>query len=234
MLRLADRQPADRIAIEPDIDQAARRTLAQGRVHTALHNAEQCCVIAFVGLLGAHRPAQRQLHRALRYVFGGRIRRAFVEDHHDVRIQHALDAHALLGRQKDLGAIDRRRKLDAFLGDLAAMRQRKHLKPTRIGEDRLVPADKAVQPAEAFNHLKAGAQKQMKGIAENDLGADFVQRGRSHALDRAIGADWHETRGFDRAAGKTQASTARATVLAQQGKLHATHDVAGSSHIASP
>ena len=49
--------------------------------------------------------------------------------------------------------------------------------------------------------FKARAQPQVKGVAEADLGADFVQRGRRHRLDRAIGADRHENRGLDLAVG---------------------------------
>ena len=69
VLRLADRQPADGVAVEADIDQLARALLAQADVVAALHDAEQGVALARPALEGALRalaPAQRQFHRARR------------------------------------------------------------------------------------------------------------------------------------------------------------------------
>ncbi len=113
-LGLADREAADRVAVETDADEAVQRTLAQFRIHAALHDAEQRVRIAeFVERAArALRPAQRQLHRRARLFRRRRhvvdeIGRALVEDHRDVRVEHVLDAHRLLGTEEHLGTVDR-------------------------------------------------------------------------------------------------------------------------------
>ena len=68
-----------------------------------------------------------------------------------------LDAHRFLRGEEQLVAIDRRGKLDAFLGDFAQRPQGKDLKATRIREDWLVPAHELVQAAVCADHFKAGA-----------------------------------------------------------------------------
>ncbi len=160
-----------------------------------------------VRIARALRPAQAQLHRAARHLFGGRVWRALVEDHHDVRIEHLLDFHALFGAQEHPRAIGGRGKGHALLGDLAAMRQRKHLEPAGIGQDGAIPARKPVQPAVIADHLQAGAQIQMEGVAQDDLRTQGTDLLGQDALDRPIGPDRHERRGLNRAARKGQAPT---------------------------
>src|SRR5690606_16766026 len=111
-LRLAHGQATDRVAVEADLLQPLGRTRAQVAVHPALDDAEQRRVVALVGALRAFRPAQRQLHRSLDHarVNGLAVdvhRRALVEDHHDVRAEHFLDAHALLGPEEHGRAVGR-------------------------------------------------------------------------------------------------------------------------------
>src|SRR3546814_15644580 len=57
-------------------------------------------------------------------------------DHHDVRIEHLLDAHAFLGAEEHGRAVGGRLEGDALLGDLAPVCQREHLQAARLGEDR--------------------------------------------------------------------------------------------------
>jgi hypothetical protein len=52
-----------------------------------------------------------------------------------------------------------------------------------------------MQTAE-LGHDVSPAQPQVEGIAENDLGVDFLQFQRRHGLYRTIGADRHEDRGL--------------------------------------
>jgi hypothetical protein len=103
----------------------------------------------------------------------------------------------------------------ACLGDLAAMGQREHLETTRVGQDRTGPAGEAMQAAVGFDHLKPRAQEQMERIAQDDLRTEVPNLLRQHALDRAIGADGHERRGFDRPARKFDAATTRGAVAAK-------------------
>ena len=55
----------------------------------------------------------------------------------------------------------------------------------------------------------------MKGIAENDLRAEFLGVFRQDALYRAIGADRHERRRFHRTARKRQPAATGDAVGAQ-------------------
>ena len=227
---LTDRQAANGQAREVDVFQAGERLVAQVLVHAALDDAEQRVrVLARVKFV--HRalgPAQRHAHRFRRFFGGGRtavdlVRRAFVELHHDVRVQRALDLHRDFGRQEQLRAVDRRRELDALFRDLAHRAERKHLEAARVGQDRTVPAHELVQAAELVHHVHARAQPQVEGVAQDDLRADVTQFDRVHRLDRAVRAHWHEDRGFDGAVVELQAAAAgvrqAAGVFFKQGKF---------------
>ncbi len=153
-------------------------------------------------------------------VFGGRIRRAFVETHGHIGAQRALNAHGFLGRQEHLRAIDRRAKVRPFLGDLAHLRQAPDLEPARVGEDRPAPMHEAMQPLMSFDDFEPRPQVKMKGIAEHDFGADGFEILRRHRLDRAIRAHRHERRRLDRAARELEPAAPRRAVLRQQVETH--------------
>ena len=196
LLGFAHRQPADGIAVETDIDQLRQRFVTQIFIHAALHDTEQGVGIALVRGTGTRRPAQRQAHRIRRLPFCGRKRRAFVEDHHDVGIEYALDTHGLFRTQEQFIAIDRRLKRHSFLANLAQRPQTEHLKTARIGEYRTTPAHKPVQAAMRRDDLQPGTQPQVESIAQHDMRADVVQFLRTHRLDRAVSADRHKRRGL--------------------------------------
>ena len=219
-LGLAHRQAADGITVETDTLQFAQRFIAQMLVHPALHDAEQRIRIAFMRGFRALRPAQRQAHRLRRRLLVRRIRRAFVEDHHDVGIQHLLDAHGFFRRQETFVAVHRRLELHSLLGDLAQRAQAEHLKTAGIGQDRPIPAHEAMQAAMRRDHFQPRPQPQVEGVAQHDLRADLFQFERRHRLDRAIGADRHEGRGFDAAVGKLQRAATGKAVGFMQGKFH--------------
>ena len=163
-------------------------------------------------------------------------RRALIENHHDVAAQHLLDVHGLLGPEEHLAAVGGRGEGDAGLGDLAPMRQREHLEAAGIGEDGLVPACKPVQPAVRFNHIQAGAQEQMEGVAQNDLRAQVFDLRRQHAFDRTIGSHRHERRSFDHATRESDAAATGGAIGFQKFEGHTAHAEAscGHSNIASP
>lgn len=148
----------------------------------------------------------------------GRVRRALVEDHHDVRAQGALHRHGLLRPHEDLGAVHRRGEGHALLLDLAHGSQAEHLETAGIGEDRAFPLHEVVQVAVALDHLGARAQPEMEGVAEDDLRADVLDVARQHALHRAVGAHRHEGRGLDHAAGEGQAAATGLAVGRQQAR----------------
>ena len=159
------------------------------------------------------RPAQAQLHRGARLALGrdvalGLVRRAFVELHDDVAVEHALDLHAHLGREEELVAVDGRGELDALFADLAHLAERPDLEAAAVGEDRPRPALEAVQAAELAQHVEPRAQPQVEGVAEDDLRAHVLERTRHHALDGAVGPHRHEDRRLDHAVVERQAAAA--------------------------
>ena len=94
-LRFANREAADGHAVETDLVQPGQRLVTQVFVHAALNDAEQRIAVlkSVVLVTRALCPAHRQTHRLCCLVPGGRVGRAFVENHHDVRVQHMLDTH---------------------------------------------------------------------------------------------------------------------------------------------
>ena len=78
------------------------------------------------------------------------VGRAFVERHHDICADGALDVDRLLGREEMLGAVDVGSEGDALFGDFPFIGQGVHLIAAGIGEDGAVPVDELVQAAGTF------------------------------------------------------------------------------------
>ncbi len=142
----------------------------------------------------------------------GRVRRAFVELHDDVRVQHLLDLHGHFGRQEQLVAVDRRCECDAILGDLAQIAERKHLKAAGVREDGFIPAHETVQAAVCADRLQPWTQPQVEGVAEDDLRVHFLELARLNRLHCAVSAHRHEDRRFDHAVIQRQATATRLAV----------------------
>ncbi len=141
------------------------------------------------------------------------------------------------GRHVHFGAVHRRTKTHALLADLAQRRQAEHLEAAGIGEDGPLPAHKAVQTVlMERDDLRAGAQREMQGIAENDLRAQRFEFLGRHAFDGAVGAHRHEGGRIDGAVRQLQARAARGAVAVQHFKaqLHARAPGAGQISMASP
>ena len=107
VLGLTDRQTADGVTIETDIHQPLQRLTAQIVIHTALHDAEQRRGVVPMRVPAAPRPAQGQLHGLRRLLAAGRIRRAVVEDHDDIRTQGTLHGHGGFRIEEHLVAVHR-------------------------------------------------------------------------------------------------------------------------------
>ena len=196
LLRLADCEPADGVALEFHRGHHPRAFRPQRRHVAALHDAEQgtAWLGEFEGALGAFGPAQRQAHRPLDLCRLGRQTHAFVELHGDVGAEQILDLDGALRRQLDGGAIDVRAEYDAAFVDLTQRSQRHHLKAAGIGQDRISPPGEAMQATERGDALGAGAQHQMIGVAEHDVGAGVAQLVPVHPLHGALRSDRHECR----------------------------------------
>ena len=160
----------------------------------------------------ARRPAHRPLHARRRALRIDAVRRAFVERHHDVAAEQALDFHRAFGGEHVARAVQVALERHAFLALLGQRRQAHHLITAAVGQDRAVPAHEIVQAAEPRHALGARAQHQMIGVAENDVGAGPAHFGGTHRLDRRGGADGHEGGGADFAALHPDDARARGAV----------------------
>ena len=102
LLPLTHGKAAHGIAIKTDIDQGIRTFLAQLFIERPLLDSKQrralgMLTAAVETVAAAFCPAHRQRHRFRRLFARHTIGRAFVERHHDIRTQQALDFHRSLG-----------------------------------------------------------------------------------------------------------------------------------------
>ena len=86
---------------------------------------------------------------------------------------------------------------DAFVGDFAELAERENLEAAGVGEHGAGPADEAVQAAHAADGFVAGAEVEVVGVAEDDLGAEDFEDVLGDGFDGAGGAHGHEDGGFD-------------------------------------
>ncbi len=212
VLRLAHRNAADGVAVEAEFHQLAGGLLAQVGVDRALDDAEMSLrSVARAGfvfrhpVLAALRPAGGQRERFRGVGLVARVGRAFVEEHRDVRAERALDFHAELGGEQHFRAVEVVLETHALFGDFAQFRQRPDLEAAGVGEHRLLPGGESMESAELADQLMAGPEPEVVGVSEDDLGAEFLDFRRMQGFDRALGADRHEDRRFDRAMGQNQA-----------------------------
>ncbi len=226
-LRLADREPADGVAVKTGGDSAACAGVPQLRHVAALHDAEQ----HGAGRRGLERalaslaPAQRQLHRPLDVGLLRRQPHAFVHLHGDVASEQTLHLDRALRRQLDPGAVDMGAEGHRVLADLAQIGQRHHLEAAGIRQHRAVPAGEFLQAAEGGDALRRRPQHQVIGIAERDIGAGGAQVAPVHAFHGAGRADRHEGGRAHHAMRRGQAAGAGAPVGRKQFK------VIGKAHI---
>jgi hypothetical protein len=79
-----------------------------------------------------------------------------------------------------------RAEAHAFIAHLAQLRQLKNLKAAGVREQGVRPADELVQAAHAADGFVAGAQIEMVGVAENDLGAERFEHVLRNGFDGAL------------------------------------------------
>jgi hypothetical protein len=115
-------------------------------------------------------------------------------------------------------AIEMRPELRAFFADHAPLGEAEHLEAAAVGEHRARPADKPVQAAAARDQVVAGTEKQVVGVAEDDLRAERLEIGVAHRLHRALRADRHERRRLDHAVRRAKLAPAGGAVGVRDGK----------------
>ena len=147
------------------------------------------------------------------------MREALVEHHRDVRSEPRLDVGGALRRQRVRRAVEMRSEVCAVLVDRPPRRQTEHLVAAAVGEDRTIPADKAMEPAAARDQLVAGTQIQMVGVREQDRRAHRLEVAVRDALDRALRADRHERRRLDCSMRRREHAAPRAAVGVRHAKI---------------
>ena len=138
--------------------------------------------------------------------------RAFVELHHDVGIERALNLHRDFRRKEQLVSIDWRREVHALFHDLSQLSKRPHLKAAGVRENWAAPAHEVVQTFELVDDRCARPQPEVKRIAKNNLRANIGQHLRRHGFDRAVSAHRHEDRCFNHAVIEVHAPASRVAV----------------------
>jgi hypothetical protein len=96
------------------------------------------------------------------------------------------------GRQHVFRAVDMAAEGHPLLGQLAQVGKAHHLEPAGVGQDRPLPVHEGVQPPEPRDPLGRGAQHQVVGVAQKDVGAGRPHAFGQHRLDRSGRAHRHE------------------------------------------
>src|SRR5688500_8585646 len=111
-----------------------------------------------------------------------------------------------------------RLEIGALLADRAPFGEAEDLEAAAVGQQRLRPANEAMETAAPSDQLVARAQEQVVGVAEDDLGAELLQVAMERGFDRALGAHRHEGRCLHDAVRRLEFSAARWAVCAVEGK----------------
>ena len=212
--RLADAEAADAEAGEIHAGDRLRALDAKVAKHAALHDAKQRLILARVRVLAALRPAVRALHRVDRVFPVGRIRRALVKAHRDIRAEALLHVHDRFRRKEVLAAVDMGAEHHAVFLNIVDLRKRKHLKSAAVGQNRAIPVHEFVQAACLLHELVPGPKIEVVRVAEDDVRAHVHEVARGHRLDGRLRADGHEDRRFDVSVRGVQHAIARAALLA--------------------
>ena len=97
-----------------------------------------------------------------------------------------------------LGTIDVTAKGDTLILQLAIARERKHLKPSTIGQNGTVPTIEFVQTSGFFYNVHAWTQVEMIGVAQNDLSLHIIfEFGHVHSFYSSHCAHRHENGSFN-------------------------------------
>ena len=118
-----------------------------------------------------------------------------VQHHGDIGAEGLLIFHGQLGGQEALRAIDVRPEQDSLVIEASQVAQAEHLEAAAVGEDGPVPRHERVQATHPLDRVDAGAQGQVVGVGQDDLGADAAQVVGPQGLDRGQGAHRYEGRG---------------------------------------
>ena len=159
------------------------------------------------------RPTRGHLRALLRVIVFTWIGNAFIESHGDIAAERGLNFRRDLWRNERCCAVDVILKFNALVRDLAQLRERKDLVPTAIRQNRSVPTHEFVEATQMPDRVEPGPDKQMVGVAKNDLRIHLAQLARTHALYRTLCAHRHECWRIDHAVRSCQAAPSRFRLL---------------------
>lgn len=120
---------------------------------TSLNDSEERLMRFEFNRFTAAGPAMRELHAGAKSFFGRWKFRAFVERHHDVGSESALDLHGFLWRDEVPRAIDVRLESHTFFRELIDVGEREDLVATGVCEDGPVPAHELVKATHLLDEL---------------------------------------------------------------------------------
>ena len=138
---LADRQAADRVAVEVELGDLLGRAAPELRVDAALGDAEAQLAVRARRMPLPRRPLRRPAHRLGKLARGDVGRGNLVEAHRDVAAEVCLDLRGELRREARLAPVVHVAERDAVVVDARdRVAQREHLEAAGVGEDRLRPS----------------------------------------------------------------------------------------------
>ena len=210
--RLSDREPADSVTREAELDRAGQALLPQVGIEPPLHDAEQRLIGPPMRLFATRGPARRPPQGLFVVLTVGVSGRALVQNHRDVSPELLLYLRDQLGCEGVERAVVDGGELDALLRDASRPGQGEHLVATRVGEHRAVPPRERVQPTGLPHEIRARPQVEVVGIAEHDARSNRPQVTRRKPLDRPLRPHGHEGRRLDLAVWCSQYASPRLAV----------------------
>lgn len=85
-------------------------------------------------------------------------------------------------------------EVNALLSDFAQLGEGEDLKSAAIGQNRVIPTHETVQAAKMLDHVESRPEKEVVGVAKDDLCVDGFEFLGTHCLDAALRSDGHENR----------------------------------------
>src|SRR6187200_354662 len=191
----SDGQPPNGIAGKTDLDQPFSALLPQFRINAALNNSKQ--VLADGSQLSETVaaptcPFHGSSHRLRRRFRRRRVGQAIIKGHDDVRAKSDLQIHGGFGSERVGGSVEMRLEHHPVFADFPKLAEAEYLIPAAIRENGTVPFHESMQPAKTRDRVLAWPKHQMIRVTEQDLDRQRLQLLRRHALNGALGPDWHE------------------------------------------
>ena len=114
-----------------------------------------------------------------------------------------------------------RAEFGALFVDLGQLCEAEDLKPTAVGQHRLVPAHEFWQSAHFGHDVFTGTQVKMIGVAQDNLSTGRIQKPRGEPFDGSASAHRHKRRQINYASGRRQTTQSSVTmfVLVKQFKF---------------